>query len=1195
MQEAQQNQMKQATGQQKKQKAMRAGRILWLLALCFAAIVAHAQQHTLWQIGKFDYSSQEFRNQGINYANPASNVIYAVGKSNAKGWIGFQPGPANAIAGGRFHPYTIRFNLQQTPHGLYQLRIGILYETPRLSALQLSVNGHTGIFYFHPRLDFHAGDWAGTFVPQTSYADKTIDIPTRWLKRGDNQFVLTAVDFPDVPQTSKGNIAPGQSGIVYDALALTQDAAKRYQRGDVSAVVTPTIFYKQSTAGLVEMVDIYPDLHAGANVNGAVTLSLKDRKYNHSLSLRGTFGEAHLRFAVPEWHGTTPAVVTIDGHRFQMELTAAKKWTLDIVPQEHLDIGFTDYAPKVAELQSESVDGVLAILKKQPGFRWSLDGSWVAQQYIADRSAQRRQKFLSAVRAGQIVIPAEYANQLTGIASLEGLIHILQYSHALAKKYNLPVGAANITDVPSYSWSYASVLHDAGIRYLAAGSNSWRAPILLQGRWNEKSPFYWEGPDGGCVMMWYSRAYLQLASLYGTPPTLSAVEDATPVFLQAYTRPDYIANSVIVYGSQLENTPLDRAQAALPAKWAAQFAYPRMILTTFKAAMASIDEQFHGRLKVYRGDFGPYWEDGLTSDARYTAIFRRNQERILTAEKMSTLPALLNPALRPDRARLASDWKNMLLFSEHTWSSANGTTQPEGDEYLRQLKQKNLESVIAADDTAKTIEQSWAQLEPLIDVKQPSVLVFNSLSWKRSGWVEMDLAAGQMIVNPVTHKAVPQEILHRETGTPLPGFGGVTNRIRFEAANVPAMGYRVFAIVPSTDTQPLTPQAISTATKGVVLQNKYYRVTLDVQHGAIRSIYDKQLHRELVKPHSPYSFGAYIYVTGGDNMPANSLYRYGSAQVLPHLIPIEARNGKLVSIERTAEGITAVMLSSAPNTPTIRTIIELPFAQKEIEISYHLHKIATLKKEAAYFAFPFSGSHPIFRYETQNGWVNPVKDELIGGSREWYAVNHWAAVSSNGITSAVIPVDAPIVTFGDIVRGKWPVAFHPASGTIFSWVMSNYWDTNYASSQGGDFTFRYRVVSTQGFHAPELTRMGWQAMTPLESDIASAKSSAPANTNSSAGFLSISSDGVIAITWKLDAKGNGSMLRLEEIAGKPEDIHVKLPHLTIKSAWLCSALGDKEKELPISSGELHLQVPAFGIMTLRLQTQPNFAGAGGSS
>lgn len=1173
------------------------GRLIGLIVLGAVTISAGAQQRTVWQIGKFNYSSQEFRTEGVNYNSPKSDVVYRVGKSHASDWIGFQPGPANGMTGGRLHPFTIDFVLHQVPRGLYQLKIGVLYETQRRSALRLSVNGHSGVFYFHPRLDFHAGDWAGTFVPQTSYQLKTIDIPAQWLQRGANRFVLTAVDFPAKAQMSQGTIAPGQSGIVYDALQLTHSSNERYRHGAVSVRVVPTIFYKRSTEGLKEMVDVYPDLHAGANIHSTVTFSIEGRKYRQPLGIQGAFGEAHLRFSAPEWQGILPATVTIDGHQFHERLKAAKKWTLDIVPQEHLDIGFTDYAPKVAELQSESIDGVLGILKQHPEFRWSLDGSWVAQQYLADRSARRRKEFLAAVRAGKIVVPAQYANQLTGGASLEGLIRILDYSHSLAEKYNLPIGAANITDVPSYSWSYASVLHDAGVKYLAAASNSWRAPVLLQGRWSEKSPFYWEGPDGGRVMMWYSRAYLQLASMYGTPPTVAAVEDATPVFLQAYTRPDYIADSVIVYGSQLENTPLSRAQAALPSEWAKRFAYPRMVFTTFKAAMASLKQQFHGKLKTYRGDFGPYWEDGFTSDARYTATFRRNQQRILTAEKMSTLPALLNPMLRPDRERLRFAWKNQLLFGEHTWTAVNATTQPQGDEYRRQLRQKDLESVIAGNDITKTVEESWAQLESLIRVKQKSVLVFNSLSWKRSGWVDVDLPAGQMIVDAKTRQPVPQVILRREAGTKLPGFGGVTNRVRFEAADVPATGYRVFAIVPTNmkGTHSFHPKALSTAQQSAVLENGYYRVTLDVKHGAIQSIYDKQLHRELVDAGSRYAFGAYVYVKGGDNMPANSLYRYGSAQVLPKLTPVESSHGELVSVKKSAEGVTAVLTSSAPNTPSIRTTITLLGHEKGIEISYRLHKIATLKKEAAYFAFPFAGSHPGFRYETQNGWVNPAKDELIGGSREWYAVNHWAAMSSDGVTDAVIPEDAPMVTFGGIVHGTWPVRFHPASAGIFSWVMSNYWDTNYASFQGGDFEFRYRIVSMKGFDGAKLTRLGWETMTPMESDVTGASPSRNPVKQTAASFLSVAPDDVIAITWDLDRKGNGSMLRLEEIAGKPERVQVKIPFVTIKRAWICNALGDKEKEITAGSDGLHLQVPAFGIVTLRLETEPRVEGRGGTS
>ncbi len=1166
-----------------------------LLVLACAICGAGAQQRTLWQIGRFDDSSQEFRSEGIDYASSQSDAVYTVGVSRDSDWIRFQPGPANAVAGGRLHPFQVNFILDEAPRGLYRLRVAMLYETPRLSALQLSINGHKGVFHFHPQLDYAAGDWEGTFVPQTSRDEKIIDIPARWLLRGRNSMVFTALDAPSTAENSMGDIAPGQSGLVYDAIAFTQDPGKTYRAGAVSALAVPTIFYRKSATGLDEIVDVFADLHLGPATRGRVKLLIGGREFTQPFALDGEFGEQRIRFSVPEWHGAAPATVTIDDHSFPEQLTAAKKWTLDIVPHEHLDVGFTDYRSKVAELQSQSIDGVLELLQKQPGFRWTLDGAWVAQQYLASRSEARQKQFLDAVRAGEIVLPAQFANQHTGVASLEGLIRSLYPAHALAAKYHLPVGAANITDVPSYSWSYASVLHDAGVQYLAAASNSWRAPVLLLGRWNEKSPFYWEGPDGGRVMMWYSRAYLQLSSMFGTPPTLPAVEDAAPVFLQAYSRPDYRADSVIVFGSQLENTPLSKAQVALPEQWASAYAWPRLHFTTFKDAMASLERQFHGALPVYRGDFGPYWEDGFASDAVHTAMHRRNQQQILTAEKMAAIPALLNPNLRPDAGKLADAWQNMLLFDEHTWTAAGATTQPEGDQNRRQLRQKQLEPVIAQNDIAQSVERSWAQLESLLSPAHDSIAVFNSLSWARSGWVEADLAAGQAVLDPATKLPVEQIILRREAGTVLPGFGGATNRVRFRAADVPALGYKLFRVAQRTDRGAFMPHDDADALRSRVMENRYYRVTLDAEHGAIKNIFDKQLNRELVDDSSPFRFGAYVYVQGADDMPANSLYRYGAAQRLPKLHPAQAGNGHLVSVSSTAQGITAVLESDAPNTPSVRTVITLPADGKSIDLQYNLHKNATLCKEAAYIAFPLAAEHPEFRYETQNGWVDPARDELVGGSREWYAVNHWAAMTSDGATMAIVPEDAPLVTFGDIVRGEWPAKFQAKSGAIYSWIVSNYWDTNFASSQGGDFAFHYTFVSAQGFSAPQLTRQGWESMTRLESDPVHASAAGSNALHNAASFLSIDDPEVALITLKIAEDGDGSILRLENTSDKAASVHVGSRYFSIRQAWLSNVLEDKQSELPVSAEGFQVDVPAFGIVTVRMKTEPLDAMAGGSS
>jgi len=1149
------------------------------LVLLLACYPAAAQTHTVWQIGTFDHSSGEFRDShGVDFADKSSDVDFHVGSSTPADWMRFQPGPANGLAGGREHPYRIDFKLTDAPHGTYTLKVAVLYETPRLSELEIQINGHEGRVSFDPELDWGAGDWEGTFVPQTSHAEREVPVPPQWLHRGDNTIVLTAMDQPSTPQNSLGDIAPGETGLVYDALALLNDSAA-YRAVAPAPTARATIFFRNSGNGLTEDVRACSFQPPQGRAVRALALQLAGFRQQSEPAQQGEFGDRCVIFPVPEWSGKRSGQLLVNGRPYPATLEALKKWTVLVVPHEHLDIGFTDYREKVAELQSESIDGVLDLLPQHPEFRWTIDGSWIAQQYLAGRSPQRVRQFLAAVKDGKIVLPPQYANQHTGVASLEGLTRSLYYSHRLAAENGLPMGAANITDVPSYSWSYASILHDAGIRYFAAGSNNWRAPILLQGRWNAKSPFYWEGPDGGRVLMWYSRAYLQLASMFGVPPTVEAVHDALPVFLQAYERPDYFSSSVIVFGSQLENTALDRGQVTLPADWQKTYAYPRLRFSTFKDSLASIEHDFGDRIPTYRGDFGPYWEDGFTSGARATALHRANQQRMLNAEVMATIPSLLDPDLRPDARLLADAWQNSVLFDEHTWSAASATTQPEGDQNRRQAKEKMHQPAAAARDIEYSIERSFAQLASQISAKQDSIFVFNALPWARHGWLEADLPEGKHLVDAATGKDVLQQVLRVEAGTSLPGFGGRTVRVRYRAENVPGLGYKLLSIVDGA-LAASDPARETTQT----LENRYYRVVLDPASGAIRSIWDKELHRQLVDESSPYRFASYLYVTGADDMPHNSLYRYGVALPAPHLEVHAAAEGRITSVVHEAGMQVATLASSAPNTPEIVTTIALPEDARRIDVTVSLKKKATLKREAAYIAFPFAVENPSFAYDVQNGWVDPGNDELAGGSHEWYATQHWAAVHGADGSMGLICDDAPMVNFGDIVRGTWPEKFAPRSSTIFSWLMSNYWSTNFFSSQGGRMTFRYSIVSAPAFAPAALSRLGMEQMTPLESDAVAAQPGAPSPAMDS--FLNLNGEDVALTTWKRAEDGSGSIVRLVELAGKDSAVDLSSGHLHIDAAQSCSLLEDCADNVPVNDNHVRLTLRPHQIVTLKLTTRP---------
>src|ERR1019366_5905523 len=112
------------------------------------------------------------------------------------------------------------------------------------------------------------------------------------------------------------------------------------------------------------------------------------------------------------------------------------------------------------------------------------------------------------------------------------------------------------------------------------------------GRINERSPFWWEGPDGSRILTWVSRHYLQAGYLFGLPPQISAGRDSVPTFLQAYDRADYKSDGVIVNGTQVENTDLFPQQAALADDWNKVYAYPKLRFTGFSEAMGYIAGQF---------------------------------------------------------------------------------------------------------------------------------------------------------------------------------------------------------------------------------------------------------------------------------------------------------------------------------------------------------------------------------------------------------------------------------------------------------------------------------------------------------------------------------------------------------------------------------------------------------------------------
>ena len=1136
-----------------------------LVPIRFALLVAaslSAADTTVWRIGNFDHTSAEFHGREAD-TPPA---IDANSPDAAAHWPARQAGSGNVKEGSKAHARIVRFAFKEPPSGDYTLVLAALVGNPRVPHLELDLNGTSGSVYLDRRLTYFAEGRQDS--PINGEARARITVPAALLRTGQNELKITAVD--DTPDEN------GDSSIEWDALELLRDPGLTQAVAGIE--ITPTYFYVQKSGKLCELLNVTISL-PGVAGTAALTFTIAGTEY-HATPAPGRFGQQRFEFAVPAFAADTPAKVELTLGRSAMErivrLTPSRKFTVFVVPHNHLDIGFTDYQPKIEELQNRNFDRLLEEMRRDPSLRFSVDGVWPVEQFLRTRTPAAQKEFLDRVRAGRISIPAQYANLMLGGAGLETMVRSLYAGRALNRTAGQDADYANITDVPAYPWAYASALHAAGVKYLAAGANDDRGPQPLYGRWQTHSPFWWQGPDGEKVLMAYTRQYSQLWFVCGLPPQEAGCREGLPALFQTYEQPGSVPDKLLMFGSQLENTDLIPGDGKFVQYWNTKYAWPRLQLATFRDYFQAIEREFGDKLETVRGDFGPYWEDGIGTDAQFAARYRETETRAAAVETLASVAAQLQPQFGAPLDRLHRLWQDLVLYAEHTYTSWGGYSRPQSEQSVRQIETKHFYVTDAREQAHWISQESMSRLLDRIGVEPPALVVFNSLGHARDALVEVDLDSGMELVEAAGGKPVAVEPVGVSEGQ-----GEGYRRVRFLAERVPGLGYRVYRLHASS-AGPAALELGQNPKMPNTIENDFYRVTVDPARGGVASIFDKQIHREIVDARSPYLLNQYLYVSGGDG--TRLVY------MRDHLPNAELKidpavGGAAATVGATQWGETLSYTLAGLNARQISTKIRLYNREKKIEFVNRVQKEPVNQKEAVYFAFPFAVPDPQFEYEGQTGTVNPARDSLAGANREWFTVGHWARVSGGGLSAAVIPVDGPLATFGDINRGRWPEKFAPPSAAIFAYALNNYWHTNFPRVQSGEFTFRYVLTSGADLSPASLSRLGRDALTPLEigqltaSDKVGVRGSLPA---SAAGFLSVAGDGFEIETLKPAEDGRGDVLRLLETSSRAHTVRIGSGMFAVEHVWETTAAEDDRREIPVGKDGAAVALPANGIVTLRM-------------
>jgi alpha-mannosidase len=810
-----------------------------------------------------------------------------------------------------------------------------------------------------------------------------------------------------------------------------------------------------------------------------------------------------------------------------------QKRTLYLLPHSHTDIGYSAYQAVVEKNHMRYIDEAIDIAERTAEypegarFKWNIEVMWPLESYVASASAGQKSRLARAIANGWIGLNGLYSNVLTGLCRPEELFHLTDFARKAASRFGIPVRAAMISDIPAYSSSIVPALGRAGIRYLSSGPNY--VPSLPDGgdrigfalkTWGDR-PFYWKSESGqDSVLFWMAgRGYswfhgLNMGELGGA--------QSTEIFdyigeLEARHYPyDMVQVRYTVGG---DNGPPDPHLPDVVRMWNEEYVSPRFAIATAEELFEKFEQKYGSALPVRTGDLTPYWEDGAASTAREIGENRQTAEQLSQTE---TLYALLNPgAYAPDEIYAA--WRGVHLFDEHTWGAWNSISDPDSPDVKAQWDYK-LAFLRSAEKREGTLRECIVR--PFQTGPVRAIDIVNTCSWPRTDLV-----------------FIPQYIAlaglraRDGTGRPVPAQRVSSGETALLVSDVPPFGCLSVEFEPGEPFSPSPGASVS----GTRIRNGFVEATVDPKTGVISRITSGG--ENLVDTTGGGGLNQFIYVAGRD----------------PH----HASQDTNVSVRITDSGplVAALSITSTPPGGKMLTrIVRMTEGIGRLDIIDTLWKSGVREKESVHFAFPFH--IPRARTRIDNGFsvVRPDSDQLPGSCRDYFCAQRWVDVSNDSTGVLIAVPDAPLIETGTMTnetqnRGGVRSWKEQAGGgsRIYSYVMNNYWHTNYKADQEGKTVFRYSVIPHGPFDPAAAERSGIDLSQPLIP--------VPPRKGVTRGssLLTIIPSSVVATAFKPAADGKGWILHMYNAGGSPTGVRV-VWHGKGRGAFYSSDLTERRAE-----------------------------------
>lgn len=504
---------------------------------------------------------------------------------------------------------------------------------------------------------------------------------------------------------------------------------------------------------------------------------------------------------------------------------------IHVVPSSHQDIAWMDTPDKCMEFRDKyMITPALARLKENKEFCFSVENALNLYEYL-EKHPDRIDDIIKYTSEGRLEWGATYNQPYEGLYEGEALIREVYYGKKKLQRI-IPNGkftCAWSEDVPGRSLQIPQIFSKAGIPY-------------LQFSRFQPGLYKWYSPDGSYITCWTPGQYEESGREIRNAKTekertqgfIKKIANWNDYYKQRSLSPDFIYISSQDFSQPLNydnyfeawNTRINNKQSDFPF---INYSTGTEAVKAASKGVGKIDSIMGENPNLWLYIHGPTHEKAIKN--------ARLSSKVLTAaEKFSAIAAVLRGDFKDYPQNNFDDAWQHAIYPDHGWGGVHG-------DITDKIFANSYEKAVATGNSILQEKLNFIASKIKFKATGIPIVVFNSLSWKRTDPVQVTVntegiySSDFQLVNDRGEQTDYQII-----SSPLISSDSHIT-LSFIAIDVPSIGYTTYYLLPGK--AGVDEKLSINITKNIV-DTRFYKIELG--KGGIKSIYDKELQRELINP-----------------------------------------------------------------------------------------------------------------------------------------------------------------------------------------------------------------------------------------------------------------------------------------------------------------------------------------------------------